>query len=83
VLGGRLADWLHDWEWHFMGQTYINYHVLFFLALLVRGVNAIWVAPRLHEPEATSTRETVHEMIPHLIENISARITRPFGSRGD
>jgi MFS family permease len=81
VIGGRIADWLHDFEWHFLGQTYVNFHVLFLIALAVRLVNAVFVAPRLHEPTATSTRETVKDLMPDTLLNVSARITRPFGTR--
>jgi MFS family permease len=81
VLAGKVADVLHDFKWEFMGHTYINYHLLFVAALIVRIINAVWVAPRLHEPEATGTRDTMREVVPQLVENVSARITRPFGSR--
>ncbi|MDF2441211.1 MAG: hypothetical protein JWN98_2195 [Abditibacteriota bacterium] len=83
VAGGRIADWLEHWEIHILGHTYLNYHVLFVLSMLVRVVNAVCIAPRLREPEATSTRGVVRDLFPQIVEGLSARITRPFGTRGD
>jgi hypothetical protein len=41
----------------------VNYHLLWGIALLIRLVNAIFVAPRLQEPSATPTLEAVKEVV--------------------
>lgn len=83
IVGGRIADALDGWEIHILGHTYLNYHVLFACSMLVRVINALFIAPRLHEPEATSTRDVVRDLFPQIAEGLSARITRPFGTRGE
>ncbi len=54
-LGGRVAQWLAGSQFHLLGMTLVNYHVLFGCALLVRLINTTFVAPRLREPESTGT----------------------------
>jgi MFS family permease len=82
VFAGKLADWLGSWHIEVFGLSFVNFHVLFALSLVVRAINAAFFAPRLHEPEARSARFMAGEVVPQIWENISGRIPRPF-SRGE
>jgi hypothetical protein len=82
LSSGRLADILDSFRFEALGFTFVNYHVLFLVSLLARAVNAFVVAPRLHEPDAGSTRatviKTVNEVMPHMARNTMQRVKRPL-----
>ncbi|HEX8236735.1 MAG TPA: MFS transporter [Abditibacteriaceae bacterium] len=96
-LGGRIALYLEGFRYEVLGLTIVKYHVVFLLSLLVRIINAAFVAPRMEEPESVSTRATVLEIgyelkeksqdivqfVPEMAQSVAARITRPFGIRDD
>jgi len=81
LLGGLLAQFLQGMQYHLWGFTIINYHILFLTAMLVRIVNAAVVAPRLKEPDAASTLETVKEIMPELAQNFADLLARPVRVR--
>ena len=56
--------------------------IWFLAALLVRIVAAFFVTPRMQEPAATSTLETVKEVMPELAQSFANLITRPVLPRG-
>jgi MFS family permease len=96
-LGGRIAVYLEGFSYDILGITMVKYHVVFLMSLLVRIVNAAFVAPRMQEPESVSTLATVKEIghelreksqdivqfVPEMAHSVAARITRPFGIRDD
>ncbi|HVF09703.1 MAG TPA: MFS transporter [Abditibacteriaceae bacterium] len=84
-IGGAVAQWLRaiDFRYEVFGAEFINYHVLFLGALALRLFSATFIAPRLHEPTATATIETVKEIVPDLIDSFAARLSRPVGARED
>ncbi|MDQ3814831.1 MAG: MFS transporter [Armatimonadota bacterium] len=77
--GGALAQWLSGIEYEFAGHTFINYHVLFLCALLVRLINAAFFSYRLYEPGSTNTIEAIRDVAPEIAQSLSARVTWPFG----
>jgi len=79
--GGALAEWLGDKPYSFLGAQLTNYHVLFLAALLLRLINAVFVAPRLREPTATSTIATVKDIVPEFAHSFGARLVRSFRVR--
>jgi len=62
TMGGWAAHQLEGWHWQIGGFDFVNYQVVFAFSLLPRIANAFWIAPRLDEPDATPTRETVREV---------------------
>lgn len=85
-LGGALAQsltWINSSGLDWLGMPIVNYHLLFLASLGLRLFNATFVAPRLREPEAISTIETVKEVFPELAQAFAARFTRPLGVRED
>jgi MFS family permease len=96
-LGGRIALYLTGYRYEILGVELNKYHVVMLCSLLVRIMNAAWIAPRMQEPEAHSTREAVKEIgsglkekghdfahyVPEMAQSVAARITRPFGLRDD
>ncbi len=80
LLGGQLAHalkWIDGMGFELFGLPIVNYHILFGIALLLRLVNAVFVAPRLQEPTATPTLEAVKEMVPEMIQAFAERLSRP------
>jgi len=51
ILGGFLAQQLSNFSIHVLGHSFINYHVLFLLTLILR-ILSIPLINRLEEPEA-------------------------------
>ncbi len=81
TFAGVLAERLNNWHFDFAGLSFINYHVVFAFSLLPRVVNALWVAPRLEEEDATPTREAVLEVGGSMAQAFGARFTRFFEAR--
>jgi MFS family permease len=85
-LAGALAQslaWINTGNYSLFGLQLVNHHILFLIAIGLRLIVATFVAPRLHEPEATSTLETVKEVFPEVAQSFAARFTRPLGVRED
>jgi MFS family permease len=84
--GGALAQsltWINDSHYFIFGIRLVNYHILFLISLGLRLFNATFIAPRLQEPEATGTVDTVKEVFPEVAQAFAARFTRPLGLRED
>jgi len=81
ICGGLLAQFLRGTNPSLFGFALLPYHVLFLLSLLIRIVNSFVVAPRLQEPDASSTLDTVREIIPELAQNFASLITRPLSKK--
>ncbi len=80
LLGGQLVHalkWVDDMDFTLLGLPIVNYHLLWGIALLIRIINAIFVAPRLQEPSATPTLEAVKEVVPEMIQSFAERLSRP------
>ncbi|HVF84536.1 MAG TPA: MFS transporter, partial [Abditibacteriaceae bacterium] len=79
--GGQIAQMLQGREWHFLGMTFVNYHILFFVSLVGRLVSAFVLAPHLQEPTAVPTREmlreTVQETVPELARQTVQLVVNP------
>lgn len=80
-LGGELAQWLQGMRLELGGHIFVNYHVLFLASLLMRLINAAFVAPRLYEPEAAGTLATFHEIVPPRAQPLVLRVARPLLAR--
>jgi len=76
--GGALAEWLGDKPYQLFDFGMTNYHVLFLCALVVRLINAAFIAPLLDEPTANTTRETAKDIIPDFALSLGARLIRTF-----
>lgn len=77
VAAGRLSDALGDWQAQ-LGPLHLeNYHVLFVLSLIVRVLNALFIAPRLQEPEARSAKFMAGEVTPQIWNNFVGLLPRP------
>ena len=83
LTGGWISRYLAGYEYSWQGIEINNYQVCFLCAILVRIVNAAVMAPRLREPEATSTMETVKEIVPELAQSFADLLTRPLRVRGE
>lgn len=83
LTGGWLSRYLAGYEYSWHGIDINNYQVCFLCSLLVRVVNAAVMAPRLREPEAASTMETVKEVVPELAQSFADLLTRPLRVRGE
>jgi MFS family permease len=84
LLGGQLVHalkWVDEMDFTLMGLPIVNYHILWGIALLLRLVNAVFVAPRLREPSATPTLEAVKEVVPEMIQSFAERLSRPVNWR--
>jgi predicted MFS family arabinose efflux permease len=57
-IGGLVANALGKFEFHFAGQTFVNYHVLFLGASVLRFSSLIFFA-FVEQPEAESTRNAL------------------------
>jgi MFS family permease len=83
-IGGALAEslhWMNEGQVMLWGMKLANYHVLFAITVVIRMLNATFVAPLLHEPEATGTVDTMKEVVPEIAQAFAARFTRPLGVR--
>ena len=81
TLAGFVAQRLDDWHFHFAGLSFVNFHVVFTFSLLPRLLNALWIAPKLQEEDATPTREAVLEVGGSMAQAFGARFTRFFEAR--
>jgi MFS family permease len=81
--GGALAQWLGTTPYELMGFALTNYHVLFLCGLLVRLVNAAFIAPLLREPTSTATIDTFKDIVPDFALSFSARLVRSFRVQGN
>jgi MFS family permease len=83
IFSGWIARYLQGMHVELWGHTLINYHVLFLCAILMRIINAFFIAPRLQEPDSLSTLETVKEIIPELAQSFADLLTRPISRKAE
>jgi MFS family permease len=69
-VGGLIANALGKFEFHFAGQTFVNYHVLFFGASVLRFSSLILFA-FVEQPEAETTRNALAAMGDYAKRNIT------------
>ncbi len=81
TLSGLLIERLDDWHFQFVGMNFVNFHVIFAFSLVPRLLNALWLAPKLEEEDATPTREAVSQIGASLAQAFGARFTRFFQAR--
>lgn len=62
VAAGGLLRGLSSWSITWSGGTFVGFHVLFFVSLILR-LASIGLAFRVHEPSASSTRHVVFHLI--------------------
>jgi len=75
VATGAILTGIEGWSWTFAGWTFVGYHAIFTVSLLMRLVS-IWLAARMREPDTTSARE----VLTYLIGATPLRIMRfPLG----
>ena len=81
VAAGRVSFALEGKTLQLFGMTFVNHHAVFVMSMAARAVNAFWVAPRLQEPTATSTRdamrETWRDVMPTLARHTTQFVTEP------
>jgi hypothetical protein len=78
---GLAAEKLASWHFDVFGIHFVSYHLVFAFSLLPRLVNALILAPRLEDEEASGTRETVNEVGANLAAAFGPRFTRFFEAR--
>lgn len=84
-LGGLGSGWiaqsLRTWEWrHGVAwmQSFTFYEVLFILSGVLRLVAVVAFVPRIHEPEARPTRETLGFMTANIYNNLLSAALQPL-----
>lgn len=85
LSSGVIAQWLHNWQWnaHLFGlHTMTFYEVLFMLSGALRLVAAVAFLPKIHEPEAKATRETLRFMTANMYNNLFSAILQPLRLAG-
>lgn len=81
-IGGALAEgflWMNQPPIHLFGLRIINYHIVFLVSIMIRIINWMWITPRLREPSARGTLETMQTVMPEIAEVVAARLSRRVG----
>ncbi len=84
-VGGLVANALGKFEFHFLGQTFVNYHVLFLGASVLRFSSLILFA-FVEQPEAETTRNALAAMGDYARRNVekgSQSLRKVFESKKD
>ncbi len=79
TLAGMVVQHLHGWHAEVWGKTLTGFHVIFAFSLLPRVLNALWIAPKLQEEDATPTRDAVREIGADSVAALRASAARLFG----
>jgi MFS family permease len=61
IVGGGFLNLAADFQWHGLGRTWTNYHLLFAVSILLRW-GCIALAYRVHEPKATSPEALLYQL---------------------
>ncbi len=80
---GVAVEKLAFWHFEVAGMHFVNYHLLFAVSLVPRLVNAVFLAPRLEDPDASGTRNAMEELGANLAAVFGTRFTRLFQARGE
>ncbi|RYG65112.1 MFS transporter [bacterium] len=78
---GIAAEQLSFWHMEIAGIEFANFHLIFAFSLLPRTINALFLAPRLEDNSASSTREAMSEVGASLAAAFGPRFTRYFEAR--
>jgi hypothetical protein len=78
---GVVAEKLSFWNYDLFGMPLVSYHLIFAFSLLPRLINAVFLAPRLEDEDASSTRETVNEVGANMAAAFGPKFTRFFKAR--
>ena len=62
IATGAVLTSLGDWSWSFAGWKFVGYHAVFAFSLAMRLVS-IHLAARMREPDTTSAREVLTQLI--------------------
>lgn len=78
---GIAAQKLSFWHYEVAGMQFANFHLVFAFSLVPRLINAVFLAPRLEDNSASSTRETMSDVGASLAAAFGPRFTRYFEAR--
>src|SRR5690606_37789420 len=81
-IGGALAEgylWMNQPAIPIVGLRIINYHIVFLVPIMIRMFNSMWITPRLREPTAHGTLETMQTVMPEIAEVVATRLSRRVG----
>jgi hypothetical protein len=78
---GIAAEKLSFWRYEVGGIEFTNFHLIFAFSLVPRMINAVFLAPRLEDNSASSTREAMSEVGASLAAAFGPRFTRYFEAR--
>lgn len=78
---GLAAEMLSFWHYELFGIPLASYHLVFAFSIVPRLINAVFLAPRLEEEDASGTREAVNEVGANLAAAFGPRFTRYFEAR--
>ncbi|HEX7319341.1 MAG TPA: MFS transporter [bacterium] len=70
LLGGLIAQVLSRFEWQFLGQTFINFHVLFLGTTLFRAISLGFLR-QVHEKEAYPTLYTLQMIGDYTVRRLN------------
>lgn len=80
LAAGLIAQWLEHWTWQPLAgfKTFTYYDVLFALSAMLRLAAVAIFLPRIHEPEARPTHETLRFMTANVYNNLFNAIAQPL-----
>lgn len=80
LSAGVIAQVLRDmnWQWVTSFKTFTFYDVLFVLSALLRFLAIVVFVPRIHEPRAAPTRQTLRFMTANIYNNLATAAMQPF-----
>lgn len=62
IVAGAMIARTGDWSWTFQGTTYVNFHVLFAISMVMRLASAA-LATLIREPQSASTTLVITEVL--------------------
>lgn len=83
-LGGLSAGFVAqllrdmDWQWVTSFKIFTFYDVLFVMSALLRFLAIVVFVPRIHEPDAAPTRQTLRFMTANIYNNLATAAMQPF-----
>ncbi len=80
LAAGFLAQWLRDinWQWVTQFKTFTFYDVLFAGSAVLRLLAVILFIPRIAEPAAAPTRQTLRFMTSNIYNNLQTAAMQPL-----
>jgi hypothetical protein len=80
---GFAAEKLAFWHFEIAGMQFVNFHLIWMVSIALRLINAIFLAPKLEEPNASATRTMIDEVGANIAAAFGTRFTRLFQARGE